>query len=300
MQTQPPFSGTGVAVVTPFNDDLSVDTEGLERIIRHLIQGQVEYLVILGTTGEVATLTHEERLLVIDTVYEANQGVLPIVLGAGGNNTASVCQTIQEYDARYQPSAILSVSPYYNKPSQEGLYAHYKQVAASTDLPIILYNVPPRTASNMSAETTLRLAHDISNIVGIKEASGDLEQCMTILKGSPSSFFLTSGDDLLTIPLVAMGGVGLISVSANALPAQFGQMVRKALAGNFGEARLIHNQIMSLVQLNFREGNPTGVKLMMEALGLCKSTVRLPLQRGSDKLLTQMKSELEKLTIKKG
>ena len=287
-----PFSGTGVALITPFSEDLQVDVPALRRVTRNMIQGKIEYLVILGTTGESATLTAEEQTLVIETILEENDGELPIVLGVGGNNTASVCKKAEAWSKQYKPAAVLSVSPYYNKPSQEGIYQHYKALASSTDASIILYNVPGRTASNVSAETTLRLAHDVENIVAMKEASGDIDQVMQIIAGRPQGFSLLSGDDHLVLPYVSLGGDGIISVTANAFPAKFSQMVRAALSGDWEQARKFHFEMLPLTKLNFAEGNPVGVKTLMELLGTCKSEVRLPLVKGTDALIRKMQAEL--------
>lgn len=286
------FFGTGVAIVTPFTQDLQVDIPALRRVTENQIEGKVEYLVVLGTTGESATLTPEEKTLVIETIFDQTDGRIPIVLGAGGNDTASICKQVEKYTRTYEADGILSVSPYYNKPSQEGIYQHYKAVAGATDLPVILYNVPPRTSSNVSAETTLRLAHDCSNVVAMKEASGSLEQCMAIIRDKPEGFQLLSGDDVLSIPLISLGGEGTISVTANALPADFSEMVRAAMAGDYAKANEIFYRIFPLIQLNFREGNPVGVKTLMSILGLCENHVRLPLVKGSSELERLMKDML--------
>ncbi|MDW3646216.1 MAG: 4-hydroxy-tetrahydrodipicolinate synthase [Bacteroidia bacterium] len=287
-----PFSGTGVALITPFTEDLQVDIPALRRITRNMIQGNIDSLVILGTTGESATLTAEEQKLVIETILEENDGELPIVLGIGGNNTAAVCKKAEAWSKQYKPSAVLSVSPYYNKPSQEGIYQHYKALASSTDASIILYNVPGRTASNVSAETCLRLAHDIENVVAMKEASGDIDQVMKIIAGRPEGFSLLSGDDHLVLPYVSLGGDGIISVTANAFPAKFSEMVRASLSGNWDFARKLHFEMLPLTKLNFAEGNPVGVKSLMNLLGVCKSDVRLPLVKATQDLVNKMQAEL--------
>lgn len=289
------FTGTGVAIITPFTPDDQVDTAALTRIVNHLISGRVDYIVALGTTGETATLEADEKIRVLETIFEAAANRIPVVLGIGGNHTAAVCKTVQQWTKRFPAAGVLSVSPYYNKPSQEGIYQHYRQVAAHTDLPVILYNVPPRTASHVTAETTLRIANDCPNVVATKEASGSLEQCMDILRQKPEGFELLSGDDLLTLPLIALGGKGVISVSANALPGPFSEMTRAALEGNWELARKIHYQIQPLVQLNFAEGNPTGVKTLMQALGLCGRETRMPLMPGSESLLLKMQAELAEI-----
>ncbi len=278
------FRGTGVALVTPFQSDFSIDLSGLRKLVNYLIHERVEYLVVLGTTGESATLTADEKQLVIEVVLEENRNRVPIVLGVGGNDTSVLCRSISQYSRMFPLDGILSVSPYYNKPSQEGIYQHYKALASATDLPVILYNVPGRTASNMEAETTLRLAHDCDNIVAVKEASGNLDQCMKIIREKPLGFHLISGDDALTLPLISLGAEGVISVTANAFPRMFGDMCRAALAGNVEKARHLHYQLLPLIGLNFREGNPTGVKCELSFLNLCKDIVRLPLVGASDHL----------------
>ncbi|RMG20411.1 MAG: 4-hydroxy-tetrahydrodipicolinate synthase [Bacteroidetes bacterium] len=289
------FAGTGVAVVTPFTETGAVDYSALARIIEHLIAGKVEYLVVLGTTGESVTLTPAEQQRVIATFFDINAGRLPIVIGVGGNNTASICNKLEEISKSFQPAGILSVSPYYNKPNQEGIYQHYRSIASHTDLPIILYNVPGRTASNITAQTTIRLARDFSNIVAIKEASGDLVQCMEIVKGRPRGFQLISGDDILTLPMMSIGGQGVISVLANAFPLHISEMVRNALAGNWQESNSQHYRMLRLMQLAFLEGNPTGIKAMMQAQGLCTPDVRLPLVQASAQLQSTIAKELAQL-----
>jgi 4-hydroxy-tetrahydrodipicolinate synthase len=291
------FHGTGVAVVTPFLSDRSLDLTALRRLTNHLISGGIEYLVVLGTTGEVATLNEDEQKLVIETVLEENQGRVPVVIGVGGNDTRKICKTASAYSEQFDIQGLLSVSPYYNKPSQEGIYQHYKAFAQATDLPIILYNVPPRTASNMSATTSLRLAHDFANIVAIKEASGDLEQCMHILREMPDGFTLLSGDDALTIPLISLGAAGVISVTANAFPRMFSDMTRAALSGDFEQARHLFYRLMPLINLNFAEGNPAGVKCELACQEICQDQVRLPLVAASDELKENIASAIQKLPL---
>lgn len=282
------LSGTGVAVVTPFDAAGAVDLAALRRIIDHLIAGGVEYLVALGTTGESVTLTADEQTQVIETFVAACADRIPLVLGAGGNDTRAVCAKVEAYTERYRPAAILSVSPAYNKPTQAGIYAHYHAVAESTALPVILYNVPGRTASNLSAETTLRLAHDLPNVIAVKEASGNFDQCMRIIAEAPEGFELVSGDDATTLPLMALGAKGVISVTANALPRDFSDMVRAALAHDYEQARALHYRLLSAMTLNFVEGNPAGVKQLMALHGLCTPQVRLPLLPASDDLRARM------------
>lgn len=284
------ISGTGVALITPFTSEGAVDIPALQRVVRHMIEGNVDYLVVLGTTGETATLSQEEKQAVIGTVIEANQDRLPIVLGVGGNNTQEVAKQMRAQQKQWDIQAFLSVSPYYNKPTQEGIYQHFAALAEASELPIILYNVPGRTASNMEAKTTLRLANDFENIVAIKEASGNLSQCMEILQEKPAGFHLVSGDDYLTVPLVALGASGVISVAANAFPLPFTSMVRQALDGDFAGARESHFTLLPLMNLNFAEGNPVGVKTLLEFQGICSNAVRLPLVAASASLKTEMKA----------
>ena len=286
------FIGTGVAMATPFSPDGSVDTLALTRLTHHLINGRVEYLVVLGSTGEAATQNEQDQDVVIRTVQAANEGKLPIILGVGGNDTRATAAKIKDWTSKYKPSGFLSVSPMYNKPSQEGIYRHFAEVASNTDLPIILYNVPGRTSSNMLASTTLRLAKNFSNIVGIKEASGNIEQCMEIVHGAGEGFLPISGDDALALPLIASGYKGVISVAGNAIPRPLTDMIRLALAGNFSEARALHYKMLPLIQLFFAEGNPSSVKVAMDLLGICGPDVRLPLINGSAELREKMEVAL--------
>ena len=280
------FIGTGVAVVTPFHSDGSLDDKSLERIVNHLIFGGVEYLVMLGTTGETATLTKKEKRQVVDTALEMNEGRIGMVMGIGGSDTALILETIKEtnFDGI---DAILSVSPYYNKPSQQGIYYHYQAIADASPVPVIMYNVPARTASNMTADTTLKLA-ELPNIIGIKEASNNIEQCMQIIKDKPEDFLVISGDDLYTLPLMAAGMDGVISVTANAFPSEFSTMVRECLNGNYEEGKKIHYDLMEAMQLAFAEGSPAGIKSLLEIKGLCNRRVRLPLYHISDALHSKM------------
>ncbi len=280
--------GTGVALVTPFTPEGELDLPALDRIVQHMIKGSVEYLVVLGTTGESATLSGQEQDQVIRTVMESNQGKLPIVLGAGGNDTREVVRKAASYQKQYAPDGILSVCPYYNRPTQEGMYRHFEAIARAIDLPLILYNVPARTASNLLPSTTLRLAKELPNVVAIKEASNDLAQCMAILADKPEDFELISGEDALTLPLVALGASGVISVAANAFPKPFSDLVRATLSGDFALARQAQYRLLALMNLLFAEGNPAGVKAAMASQGLCEATVRLPLVAASDTLREQM------------
>ena len=290
------ITGTGVALVTPFKEDGAVDIAALKSLVDHVTQGGVNFLVILGTTGESATLSQEDKVAVIETILHHNNGRLPIVLGCGGNRTDLVCKDIALLSTRYEPDAFLSVCPYYNKPSQEGLYQHFKAVASSTDRAIILYNVPGRTSCNLQPETALRLAHEFENIVAIKDASGDLEQGMDLIQGAPEGFSVLSGDDTLVLAQIAVGFQGVISVAANALPQPFSQLVDTARQGDFKSARTQHYQILKLMRLFFAEGNPAGVKACLELLNVCGPTVRLPLVQASANLKDQIKSTLENAT----
>ena len=286
------FYGTGVALVTPFKSDFSVDVDALSAVVTHCIEGGVEYLVVLGTTAESATLTADEKQLVIDTVVSTNKGRLPLVLGVGGNNTAAVVAQLQTTDVS-QFSAILSVSPYYNKPTQEGIYQHFKAVAEASSLPVILYNVPGRTASNMLPATVLRLARDFDTIIGIKEASGDIVQAMEIIREKPEGFLVISGDDMITLPMVLAGGAGVISVIGEGFPSQFSQMVRLGLQGKVKEAYTLHYKLAPAIDMIFEEGNPAGIKAVFNELGLAKPFVRLPLVAASQELTQKIKSFLE-------
>ncbi|MCF8425330.1 MAG: 4-hydroxy-tetrahydrodipicolinate synthase [Bacteroidia bacterium] len=268
--------GTGVALITPFKKDLSIDFDALGRIIDHCITGGIEYLVALGTTGESVTLTKEEKKDVYAFIAKHTNGRVPLVAGLGGNSTSEVLETIQHFD--FTPfDAILSVSPYYNKPTQEGIFQHYMKVQEICPIPIILYNVPGRTGSNMTASTTLRLANASEKFAAVKEASGNPEQFMDLLNEKPADFDIISGDDNLTLPFIAMGMSGVISVIGQAYPQKFSTMVRLGLDGKFEEARQIHYQLYQLMKGIFIEGNPGGVKYVMSKMGLCENVVRLPL-----------------------
>ena len=277
------FIGTGVALVTPFKKDFSVDTEALKRIVNHVIDGGVEYLVVLGTTAESATLNQDEKELFITTIIEANNGRLPLVLGVGGNNTMKVVEELKSRDfSKFQ--AILSVSPYYNKPTQEGIYQHFKRIAEASPIPVIVYNVPGRTASNMSPETVIRLANDFKNIIGIKEAAGDIVQAMKLIQGKPKDFLVISGDDMITLPMVLAGGSGVISVIGEGYPKEFSQMVRLGLQRKVDEAYELHYKLMGSIDMIFEQGNPGGIKEIFKSLELSENTVRLPLVNVSKNL----------------
>lgn len=270
------FKGLGVALVTPFQDNGTVDFVGLQKLVEHQITNGVDYLVVQGTTGEVATLTIEEKQAILDFVIEINNKRVPIVLGVGGNNTEAVAKQISETNTR-GIDGILSVSPYYSKPSQEGIYQHYKAIAEVSKLPIILYNVPGRTMSNMLPSTTIRLANDFRNIIGIKEASGSVEQAMEIIQAKPEGFLVISGDDALTLPILASGGDGLISVVSNAFPKQTSGLVNASLNGDYELARTKHYELFNIINALFADGNPGGVKFALSLLTICKNNVRLPL-----------------------
>ncbi|MBT5614948.1 MAG: 4-hydroxy-tetrahydrodipicolinate synthase [Flavobacteriales bacterium] len=283
------IKGTGVALVTPFNEDKSVDYKGLENLLNHVIDGGIDYLVLMGTTGESVTLSKGEKVAVVDFCKKINNSRIPVVLGIGGNNTMQVVEDIKSANLD-GIDAILSVSPTYNKPSQEGIYQHYKMISGNCPLPIIVYNVPGRTASNLSAETTVRLANDFENIVAVKEASGDMDQIMKIIKNKPSDFVVLSGDDGLTLPMIHMGAEGVISVIGQSHPKEYSDMVSFGLSGNQEIANQLHNKLYDFYVPLYAEGNPVGVKACLELLGICKSQVRLPLVEASDTIKNELKS----------
>ena len=284
------FSGVGVALVTPFDEIGNIDESSLRNLVNYVIDGGVDYLVALGTTSEAATMTAEERAYVVGVIVEENAGRLPIVLGVGGNNTAQVVQELATLPYLKQGDAILSVTPYYNKPSQQGLYNHFKAIAEHSPLPVILYNVPGRTSVNMTAAITLRLAHDFENIIAIKEASGNFEQATSIIAGMPENFIFLSGDDGTALPLVSIGGSGVISVIANVMPHEFTSMVHLALEGEFGEAKEIHLKLGEMFKALFEEGNPAGVKAALHVRGVIASQrLRAPLCEVSDTLYRKFK-----------
>lgn len=270
------FSGTGVALVTPFRQDLSLDLEGLGRLVDHVVDGGVDYMVVLGTTGESVTLSPSEKEQVKQTVIASNKGRLPLVLGLGGNNTHAVVSELRQ--TNFQGfDGILSVSPYYNKPTQEGIYRHFKEISQATPLPVILYNVPSRTGSNMLPDTVIRLATECKNLVGIKEASGDMEQIKQLLQRAPSGFQIISGDDFTAVPTAIAGGSGVISVLGQAVVQEFCEMMQLGLKGMESGAFNLHDQLEPLMSLIFREGNPAGIKALLSQLGVCEPNVRLPL-----------------------
>ena len=268
--------GTGVALVTPFKSDFSVDTEALKNIVNFSIENGIEYLVVMGTTAENATLSAEEKELVINTVVEVNNGRLPLVLGVGGNNTLQVVNELKTRDFSAF-DAILSVSPYYNKPTQEGIYQHFKAIAEASPIPVVLYNVPGRTSSNMLPSTVLRLANDFSNIVGIKEAAGDLVQAMKIIQHKPKDFLVISGDDMIALPMVLAGGAGVISVIGQGFPKEFSEMIRLGLNKKVDAAFEIQYKIADSIDMIFEQGNPAGIKEIFKTLKIAENVVRLPL-----------------------
>ena len=289
------FIGTGVALVTPFKKDFSVDVEALTRIVNYVIEGGVEYLVVLGTTTESATLSQDEKELVIDTIIKANAGRLPLVLGVGGNNTHKVVEELKTRDFS-NFSAILSVSPYYNKPTQEGIYQHFKAVAEASPIPVILYNVPGRTASNMLPSTVIRIAKDFKNVIGIKEAAGDIVQAMKLIQTKPEGFLVISGDDMITLPMVLAGGAGVISVIGEGFPKEFSEMVRLGLQRKVDEAYKLHYLLADSIDMIFEQGNPGGIKEVFKALGLSENTVRLPLVNVNEDLATRLHNFTRKLS----
>ncbi|MET3028109.1 4-hydroxy-tetrahydrodipicolinate synthase [Flavobacterium sp. UW10123] len=279
--------GTGVALVTPFKKDFSVDIEALQRIVNFSIDGGVEYLVVMGTTAENATLTSEEKELVIKTVIDVNKGRLPLVLGVGGNNTMQIVEELKTRDfSAFE--AILSVSPYYNKPTQEGIYQHFKAIAEASPVPVILYNVPGRTASNMLPSTVVRLANDFKNVVAIKEAAGDMAQAMQIIKNAPKDFLVISGDDMLALPIVLAGGAGVISVIGQGFPKEFSEMIRLGLNKKAADAFKTHYFLSDSIDMIFEQGNPAGIKQIFQALGIAENTVRLPLVSVDDALAARL------------
>lgn len=291
------FKGLGVALITPFTQDGEVDYVALRRVLDYQLSNGIDFLCILATTAETPCLTAEEKQNVIQIVQEKVQGRLPILLGMGGNNTAALVETIKNFDFK-GIDGILSVCPYYNKPSQEGLYQHFKAVAEASPVPVVLYNVPGRVGVNMTAETTLRLARDCDNIVAIKEASGNFTQIDDIIKNKPEDFDVISGDDGITFPLITLGAAGVISVIGNALPKEFSRMVRLALNGDYNNALTIHHKFTELFKLLFVDGNPAGVKAMMNSMGLIENQLRLPLVPARITTFGQISEIVKELNIK--
>jgi 4-hydroxy-tetrahydrodipicolinate synthase len=288
--------GTGVALVTPFKKDFSIDIEALQRIVNFSIDGGVEYLVVMGTTAENATLTQAEKELVITTVINTNKGRLPLVLGVGGNNTMQIVEELKTGDfSAFE--AILSVSPYYNKPTQEGIYQHFKAIAEASPIPVILYNVPGRTSSNMLPSTVIRLANDFENVVAIKEAAGDVVQAMQIIKNAPKDFLVISGDDMIALPIVLAGGAGVISVIGQGFPKEFSEMIRLGLNKKVNEAFKTQYFLSDCIDMIFEQGNPAGIKQIFQALGIAENTVRLPLVSVDESLANRL-NEFVKNSIK--
>ena len=291
------LKGMGVALITPFKEDGSVDYDSLLRLVEYQVQNGIDFLCVLGTTAETPTLTAEEKKKIKSLVIERVNGRVPILLGVGSNCTQTVIDTIKNDDMTGVDALLIAV-PYYNKPSQEGIYQHYKAIAQSTNLPIVLYNVPGRTGVNMTAATTLRLAHDFDNIVAIKEASGDISQMDEIIKKKPENFDVISGDDGITFPLITLGAVGVISVIGNAFPREFSRMTRLALAGDYNSALTIHHQFTELFKLLFVDGNPAGVKAMLSMMGMIENRLRLPLVPTRITTYEEMRKVLEGLKVK--
>lgn len=288
------FVGTGVALVTPFKKDFSVDVEALKKIVNYVIDGGVEYLVVLGTTAESATLSSDEKDLVIKTIVAENNGRLPLVLGVGGNNTHQVVEELKTKDLSAF-DAILSVSPYYNKPTQEGIYQHFKAVAEASPIPVILYNVPGRTASNMLPSTVVRLANDFDKIIAIKEAAGDIVQAMQLIQQTPKGFLVISGDDMITLPMVLAGGAGVISVIGEGFPKEFSKMVRLGLDKKVDEAYALHYKLADAIDMIFEQGNPAGIKEVFELKKLSENTVRLPLVNVNQDLRNRLSNFINQL-----
>lgn len=293
MTLQKMLRGTGVALVTPFKINDEVDLDALGKVIDHVIKGGVEYVVTLGTTGETPTLSKEEKIAIIRFTYEKVANRVPVVVGIGGNDTHALVKDLETFPLD-KAVAVLSASPYYNKPSQEGIFRHYKMLAAASPKPILLYNVPGRTGRNISATTTIRLANEVRNIAGIKEASGDMAQCMQILRDKPKNFLVVSGDDALALPQIACGMEGVISVAANAFPKKFSELVRQCLSGDFVKGKKINDELMEAYELMFAENNPAGVKAFMAEMGLLKNNLRLPMVALSDTLHQKVKQYLKK------
>lgn len=288
------LKGTGVALVTPFNEDKSVDYDSLGKLIDFVIDEGVNYIVTLGTTGETPTLTREEKLEIVNFTFSSVEARVPVVIGIGGNNTQSIIKDIEAFPVD-KAAAILSASPYYNKPSQEGIFQHYKAIAESTTRPVILYNVPGRTGSNIAASTTVRLAKEVDNIAGIKEASGNMNQCLQILRDKPQDFLVVSGDDNLAMAQIACGMDGVISVAANCFPKEFSTVVNYALENDFVNARALNNTLIQGYDLLFAENNPAGVKAVLSELGIIKNQLRLPLVPLSEGLHKQVREYLSTL-----
>lgn len=294
MSLRDKFTGTGIAIVTPFNEDGTIDWKSFSNLIQFWIKGKVEYLVVLGTTGESATVHGEEKQQVFSFVAKDAGGKIPLVAGIGGNDTHEVIEGFKKFDLKGY-DAILSVSPYYNKPNQEGIFQHYKALNAATPLPIIMYNVPSRTGQSVTADTQLRIAHELKNIFATKEASGNFDLISQIIKNKPDDFMVISGDDPITLQMIAAGAEGLISVVANAYPLEYSNMVRYCLQGNFDKATPLHNKYIDIIASMFAEGSPSGVKAYLSEMGLCKNTFRLPVWKVSDKQHQKIKDLMKSI-----
>lgn len=290
------FKGAGVAIITPFKNDSSIDFAALGRVIEHVIKGGISYIVVMGTTGESVTLRRDEKQAIISYVLEAVDSRVPLIVGIGGNNTQEAVNTIRQTDLT-GVDGLLTVVPYYNKPTQRGIFQHFKTIATWSTVPLIMYNIPGRTGCNMSAETCLELAHNCENIIGIKEASGDLSQMIKILKGKPENFGLISGDDMLTIPVIAAGGLGVISVLGNAFPEPVSELVSHALRNNFKSAREIQFRFMEMIELLFIEGNPAGIKAVLNIMNICQNNLRLPLVPVSRTTMSRIQKAVEEVTV---
>ena len=286
--------GHGVAMITPFKADGSIDFDAIPIIVNYLINGGIDFLVVLGTTAETATLTKLEKIALVEKIVEVNSDRLPLVLGLGGNNTHELLGMFDWFNLS-SFTALLSVTPYYNKPNQEGLYQHFKTIANNSNLPVILYNVPSRTGVNIAPETVLRLAEDFDNIVALKEASGDFQQAQTLMKLCPQNFSILSGDDEMSLPMILAGAKGVISVIGNAIPEQYSRIIKEGLSRNVDKAYLIQYQLLDLIRMIYFEGNPTGIKVLMETLGLCENNLRLPLVPSTKELTLELKEELKKV-----
>lgn len=288
------IQGHGVAIITPFKEGGAVDYEAIPGLVDHLVLGGVDYLVLLGTTSEAATLSKGEKINLVDKVIAANAGRLPLVLGLGGNHTQELLEMFDWFDLE-QFAAVLSVAPYYNKPNQEGLYQHFKAVAGRSPLPVILYNVPSRTGVNISPETVLRLAQDFDNVVAVKEAAGDFQQAQTLINICPKNFSVLSGDDEMSLSMILAGAKGVISVIGNAIPNHYSNIIHKGLRKEVDAAYDIQYRILNLIRLIYEEGNPTGIKVLMEDIGICKNNLRLPLVKASPFLTSKLKEALEQV-----
>jgi 4-hydroxy-tetrahydrodipicolinate synthase len=288
------FRGTGVAIVTPFKNDSSIDFAALERVINHVINGGVNYIVAMGTTGESVTLTKDEKKAIVSYVAEIIDSRVPLVIGIGGNSTQEVINCIRHSNLT-RVDGILSVAPYYNKPNQRGLFQHFKEIATCSPIPVIMYNVPGRTCSNITSDTCLELANECENIVGVKEASGDIAQIMRIIRGKPENFSVISGDDMMTLPIVAAGGAGVISVLANAFPEPTSELVNHSLKSNLKSAREIQLRFLEMIELLFIDGNPSGVKAMLNIMNLCQNNLRLPLVPVTKAIYTRIQKAMDEV-----